>query len=199
MGHRLATDGLLAGAEGGMVVPTASTKLADAALANLMGSIDAFGLTGSAAKPPAAASNPFDGDNVHANKTLGEIQGKNAERKAVMNAPPGAGAMVMANQQVGNWGGQVQSNTQYGLGGSMQPQQQAAPQYATAGGYQPQQPPIGIGQSMPMQGQPPMGMGQSMPMQGQMPMQPPMQQGYATPQYGQQPPTQQHQWGAPSY
>jgi hypothetical protein len=153
--------------------------MADQALQNLMGSIDSFGLTGAAAKPPAA-NNPFDSNNIMSNATLGEMKSaKVTEKKSIMNAPP-AGALVMANNQSGNWGGYG------GMGGGMQ--QQQAPQYSMSGGYPQQQPQMGYGQQPPMQ----------QPMMGQ---QPPMQQqGYGAPQYGQQqPPMQQNQWGAPSY
>ncbi|KAL7534739.1 hypothetical protein ACHAXR_006056 [Thalassiosira sp. AJA248-18] len=187
--NSLTSDGLLTSAP---VDTGAGGTLADKALQNLMGSIDSFGITGAAAKPPAAANNPFDSNNIMSNATLGEIKSaKSAEgKKPVMNAPPGPGALVTANSQGGNWGGYAQQNTsQYGgMGGSMA-QQQAPPQYSMSGGYpqQQQQPQMGYGQQPPMQ----------QPMMGQ---QPPMQQqGYGAPQYGQQPPMQQNQWGAPSY
>ena len=181
----LTSDSLLAGST--TAQPDSSTTMADKALQNLMGSIDSFGITGGAAKPPAAANNPFDSSNIMSNATLGEIKSsKSTAKKSVMNTPPnpGPGAMVMAGgQQGGNWGG-------YG--------QQAPPQYAMSGGYSQQQPQMGMGMQqqpqmgqMGMQQQPQMGM-----MQGQ---QPPMNQGYGAPQYGQQPPMQQNQWGAPSY
>jgi len=195
----LSTDGLLSNqpiAAG----PTSSGggTLADQALQNLMGSIDSFGITGAAAKPPAAAKNPFDTSNIMNNATLGEIKStKQTEKKSVMNAAPGAGAMVMAAGQGGNWGGyggvqQQQNAGQYGGGMA------AAPQYSMSGGYpqqQQMQPQMGYGQQQPQ-----MGMGQPGMMGGQ---QPPMQQQYGAPpppQYGQQqPPMQQNQWGAPSY
>lgn len=184
--NSLTSDGLLAG----QTTAPAETggTMADKALQNLMGSIDSFGITGAAAKPPAA-NNPFDSSNIMNNATLGEIKSaKTGEgKKPVMNAPPGPGALVMANSQQGNWGGYGQQNmSQYGgMGGSMA--QQAPPQYSMSGGYPQQQQQMGYGQQPPMQ----------QPMMGQ---QPPMQQqGYGAPQYGQQPPMQQNQWGAPSY
>ena len=198
----LSSDGLLSPAsQPGQPDRAASGNMVDMALQNLMGSIDSFGISGSAAKPAAAANNPFDSNNIMSNSTLGEIKKKTGgEKKSVMNAPPGAGALVMANSQGGNWGGfggQQPNASQYGnMGGSMQ-QQQAPPQYSMSGGYgQPQQQQMGgYGQQPPMQQQ--MGMQQPM-MQGQPPMQQ-QQQGYGAPQYGQQPPMQQNQWGAPSY
>ena len=171
--NSLTNDGLLG--NGSAPAAAGSTTLADKALQNLMGSIDSFGITGSAAKPPVA--NPFDsGSNLMGNATLGEIKAKTStgsEKKPVMNTPPGA--MVVASGQQGNWGG-------YGQGGGMQ---QQPPQYTMAGGY-PQQQQMGYGQ-------PQMGGMQQQPMQ-----QPPMQ-GYGQPNmYGQQPP-QQGGWGGPSY
>ena len=177
--NSLTNDGLL----GNGSAPAAAagpTTLADKALQNLMGSIDSFGITGSAAKPPAA--NPFDsGSNLMGNATLGEIKAKTStgEKKPVMNTPPGA--MVVASGQQGNWGG-------YGQVGGMQQQQQQPPQYTMAGGY-PQQQQMGYGQ-------PQMG---GMQQQQQQPMQQPPMQGYGQPNmYGQQPP-QQGGWGGPSY
>lgn len=149
--------------------------MADQALQNLMGSIDSFGITGSAAKP----KNPFDNNDITNNKTLGEIK-NSSPKKPVMNAPPG-GAMVMSNNQSGNWGMgmQQQQQPQYGGMGMQQPQYGGYPQ------QQQQQ------YNMGMQG----GM-QQQPMQGGM-QQPPMQGGMP-PQYGQQQPPQ---WGAggPTY
>jgi hypothetical protein len=188
-----------------------------------MGSIDSFGLSGK----PATAYNPFDSsNNIMSNATLGEIKSTKAvEKKPVMNAPPGPGALVMATNQGGNWGGfgagGGQQQAQYrGMGGSMQPN----PQYAMSGGYPQQQPQMGMGMQQSQMGmqqpqmgmqqpqmgmqQPQMAMQQSMTgmqqpqmgmMQGQ---QPPMQQqSYGAPSpYGQQPPTQQqNQWGTPFY
>lgn len=161
---------------------TAGPADADKALQNLMGSIDSFGITGSAAQPPSNAHNPFGSSSTTSNATLGEI------KKNVMNASPAQGAMVMANNKGGNWGGY----------GGVQQQQQGAPQYTMAGGYgqgAQQQPHMGgYGQQQqPMQS--PMGMAQQ-PMMGQ---QPPMQQqGDGTPQNGQTPPMQQNPWGASS-
>ena len=196
----LSSDGLLAGS---FVQPNpaggaAGGTLADKALQNLMGSIDSFGLTGRASKPPSSANNPFDSNNIMSHATLGEIKSsKSGEKKPVMNAPQGPGALVMASNQGGNWGG-FGGQPQYGgMGGSMQ-QQSAPPQYTMSGGY-PQQPQVGMQQqSFGMQPQPPM-MGQQ-PQMGMMQGQPPIQhqQGYGAPQYGQQPPMQQ-QWGAPHY
>lgn len=168
--------------------------MADKALQNLMGSIDSFGITGAAAKPPAAANNPFDSNNIMSNATLGEMKAKSFnEKKPVMNAPPGQGALVMANNQGGNWGGYAAQNTsQYGgMGVSMPGSGSGAPpQYSMSGGYPQQQPQTGYGQQQPQ-------MGMQQPMMGQ---QPPMQQQYGQQtQYGQQPPLQQNQWGAPSY
>jgi len=205
----LSSDGLLAGAAS-TAAPGSPANMADKALQNLMGSIDAFGISGAAAKPPAT-NNPFDSNNIMSNATLGDMKSSkgSAEKKAVMNAAPGAGAIVMANNQGGNWGGAVG-----GYGGQQQQQQQQIPQYSMSGGYgQPQQqqpmggygqPPaqqqMGMGQPMMGQQQPPMGMGQPMMGQPMMGQQPPMQQqGHGAPQYGQQPPMQQNQWGAPSY
>mmetsp|Transcript_26533 Transcript_26533/g.57009 ORF Transcript_26533/g.57009 Transcript_26533/m.57009 type:complete len:618 (+) Transcript_26533:124-1977(+) len=194
----LTSDGLLGGS--GVAQPNpagnSGTITADMALQNLMGSIDSFGITGAAAKPPAAAHNPFDTSNIMNNATLGEIKSaKVTERKSVMNAPPGAGpgALVMVNQQGGNWGG---------YGG----QQQQQPQYSMSGGYpqqQQQQPQMGYGQQPPMQQHQPPQMGMQQQQQPMMQGQPPMQQqqqGYgAPPQYGQPTPMPQNQWGAPSY
>jgi len=185
--NNLSSDGgLLSGGAPGQAPssPSAQSTMAGQALQNLMTSIDNFGLTGAAAKP-AAANNPFDSNNIMSNATLGEIKTAKAEneKKPVMNAPQGQGAMVMATNQGGNWGGY--GGQQYGgMGGGMQ---QQAPQYPMSGGY-PQQQQMGYGQQPPMQ--------QQQPAMGQ---QPPMQQGYGAPQYGQQPPMQQNQWGAPSY
>lgn len=182
------SDGLLGTTNGGDNGGT----MADKALQNLMGSIDSFGITGAAAKPPA--NNPFDSNNIMSNATLGEMKSAKAtaEKKPVMNAPPG-GALVPVANQGGNWGGYGQQNqSQYGgMGGSM------PPQYPMAGGYgqqqqmaygqgMQQQPGMGMGQSMNQQ-QPPMGMGQSMPQQQQ------------PPQWGQQQQQQPPNWGAPSY
>lgn len=175
------TDGLLGATNGG----DNGRTMADKALQNLMGSIDSFGITGAAAKPPA--NNPFDSNNIMSNATLGEMKSAKAgvEKKPVMNYPPG-GALVPVANQTGNWGGYGQQQSQYGGFGASMP-----PQYPMAGGYGQQQQmgygqgmqqqPMGMGQSMPQQ-PPPMGMGQSMPQQ--------------PPQWGQQPPPQ---WGAPSY
>ena len=180
------SDGLLGTANG---TDTGGT-MADKALQNLMGSIDSFGITGAAAKPPA--NNPFDSNNIMNNATLGEIKSAKSatEKKPIMNSPPG-GALVPVANQGGNWGGYGQQNqSQYGgMGGSM------PPQYPMAGGYGQQQQ-IGYGQGMQQQPQmgmgqsmnqlPPMGMGQSMPQQ--------------QPQWGQQQQQQQPpNWGAPSY
>eukprot|EP00585_Thalassiosira_rotula_P013275 CAMPEP_0196129854 /NCGR_PEP_ID=MMETSP0910-20130528/427_1 /TAXON_ID=49265 /ORGANISM="Thalassiosira rotula, Strain GSO102" /LENGTH=626 /DNA_ID=CAMNT_0041389049 /DNA_START=198 /DNA_END=2078 /DNA_ORIENTATION=- len=198
----LSSDGLLAGAAS-TAAPGSPANMADKALQNLMGSIDAFGISGAAAKPPAT-NNPFDSNNIMSNATLGDMKSSKGsiEKKTVMNSAPAAGAIVMANNQGGNWGSAIG-----GYGG--QQQQQQTPQYSMSGGYgQPQQqqsmggygqPPaqqqMGMGQPIMGQQQPQMSMGQ--PMMGQ---QPPMQQqGYGVPQYGQQPPVQQNQWGAPSY
>jgi hypothetical protein len=185
------SDGLLGATNGG---DTGGT-MADKALQNLMGSIDSFGITGAAAKPPA--NNPFDSNNIMSNATLGEMKSAKAtsEKKPVMNSPPN-GALVPVANQGGNWGGYGQQNqSQYGgMGGSM------PPQYPMSGGYgqqqqmgygQSMQPNMGMGQSTMGMGQsmnqqqPPMGMGQSMPMQQQQ-----------QPQWGQQQPPN---WGAPSY
>lgn len=181
----LTSDGLLSGSAANAVQNDASATMADKALQNLMGSIDSFGITGGAAKPPAATANPFESSNIVNNATLGEIKhSKNNEKKSVMNAPPqpGPGAMVMSGNQGGNWGGGG-----YGM------QQQAPPQYNMSGGYPQQQPHMGM-QQQPMMGQqqPMMGGQQPPPQMGmQSPMQP--QQGG---QYGQQPPQQQqNQWG----
>jgi len=149
---------------------TAGPADADMALQNLMGSIDSFGITGSPAQPPSKAHNPFGSSSTTSNATLGEI------KKNVMNASPNQGAMVMANDNEGNWGG---------YGGVQQQQQQGAPQYNMAGGYSQgaqQQPQMGgYGQQQqPMQS--PMGMAQQPMMGQQSPMQ---QQGYGTPQNGQ--------------
>jgi len=201
--NSLTSDGLLSGVP---IQKEAAGSMADKALQNLMGSIDSFGLSGAAAKPPAA-HNPFDSNNIMSNATLGEIKSSKTtgDKAPVMNAAPtpGPGALVMASNQGGNWGSYGgQNTTQYGaMGGGMQ-QQQAPPQYGMSGGYA-QQPPMqqqmGYGQQPPMQ-QPMMGQQPPIqqPMMGQ---QPPMQQqGYGgAPQYGQQPPMQQNQWGAPSY
>lgn len=208
----LTSDGLLAGGTTNPNITNSTTSnnatssgtMADIALQNLMGSIDSFGITGAAAKPPAAANNPFDSNNIMTNTTLGEIKSaKDTERKGIMNAPPasGPGALVLASggNQGGNWGGY--GGMAGGQGMQQQPPQQQ--QYSMSGGYpQQQQPQMGYGQQPPMQQQQPqMGMQQQQGMmQGQ---QPPMQQqqGYGAqpPQYGQQPPMQQNQWGAPSY
>lgn len=162
--------------------------MADKALQNLMGSIDNFGITGAAAKPPA--NNPFDNNNIVSNATLGEIKNAKSmgEKKPVMNAPPG-GALVPVANQGGNWGGYGQQNQYGGMGGSM------PPQYTMSGGYGQQQ--MGYGQGMQQQQQPmmgqsmnqqqqPMGMGQSMNQQ-------------QPPQWGQQQQPQPPNWGAPSY
>ncbi|KAL3816343.1 hypothetical protein ACHAXA_011443 [Cyclostephanos tholiformis] len=194
---------------GGLLAGTSSSTegkggvggtMADRALQNLMGSIDSFGITGKAATP----SNPFDSNNnLFGNATLGEIKSaKVTEKKPVMNAPPGPGALVMSTNQGGNWGGfgrglqHQPSQSLGGMGGTMQ----QPPQYSMSGGYPQQQPQMGLQQpqlgiQQPMMGmQPQMGM-----MQGQ---QPPMQQqGYGVPPpYGQQPQMQQqNQWGTPFY
>lgn len=184
--NSLTSDGLLSGAPVQPTAAAASGTMADKALQNLMGSIDSFGLSGALAKPPAA-NNPFDSNNIMSNATLGEIKSaKVTDRKQppVMNSAPtpAQGAIVMAGNQGGNWGGfgGQQNATQYGgMAGSMQ--QQAAPQYSMSGGYsQQQQQQMGYGQQPPMQQQQPM-MGQQPPLQ---------QQGYGAPQYGQQPPMQ---------
>jgi len=167
----LSSDGLL-----GNGVAATDGSMADKALQNLMGSIDSFGITGSAAKP----SNPFDTNNITNNQTLGEIK-SSSPKKPVMNAAPPR-AMVMSNNQSGNWGMGMQQQQQPQYGGGMGMQQQ---QY---GGYPQQQQSYNMG----MQG----GM-QQQPMQGGM-QQPPPMQGGMPPQYGQQQPPQ---WGAqgPTY
>ena len=200
----ISSDGLLAGSNAPASVGGGVTggTLADKALQNLMGSIDSFGLVGTTSKPPSAAKNPFDTNNIMNNATLGEIKSSKAgEKKPVMNAPPGPGALVMGSNQSGNWGGYSVQSPYGGMGGPMH-QQTAPPQYTMSGGYpqQQQQPQMGMQQSFGMQPQQPMMQGQQPQMgmmQGQQPMQ---QQGYGgAPQYGQQPPTQQNQWGAPYY
>mmetsp|Transcript_32576 Transcript_32576/g.66488 ORF Transcript_32576/g.66488 Transcript_32576/m.66488 type:complete len:618 (+) Transcript_32576:280-2133(+) len=170
--------------------PTNGGTMADKALENLMGSINSFGLTGSAAKPPDR-KNPFDSNNIMSNTTLGEMKAKSTaagEKKPVMNAAPNA--LVVAGNQSGNWGGYGQPNMGGSMGGSMM-QPQGYQQYPMAGGYsqQPQQPQMGYG------GQTGMGMGM-----GQQPMQQQQYGGYGAPgapQYQQQ--QQPPQWGAPSY
>jgi hypothetical protein len=191
------SDGLLGATNDG----NAGGTMADKALQNLMGSIDSFGITGAAAKPPA--NNPFDSNNILSNATLGEMKvAKSAtEKKPVMNSPPGSALVPVANQS-GNWGGYGgQQQSQYGMGGSMMGGSmgmQQPPQYSMSGGYgqqsqmgygqpQMQQPGMGMGHSMQQQ---PMGMGQS--------MQQPPQWGAPAP-YGQQQQQQPPQWGAPSY
>lgn len=189
------SDGLLgsnnaAGSNGG--------TLADKALQNLMGSIESFGITSSAAKPPDR-KNPFDSNNIMSNTTLGEMKAKGTgagEKKPVMNAAPNS--LVVAGGQSGNWGGyaQQQPPSQYNMGGSMggsmmqPPAGQGYQQYPMAGGYQQQQ-----------QQQPQMGYGGQMGM-GQQPMQQQQQYGAygapAPPQYQQQQ-QQPPQWGAPTY
>jgi hypothetical protein len=179
--NNLSSNGLL----GNSAVAAAdnSGSMADKALQNLMGSINSFGITGSAAKP----SNPFDTNNITNNKTLGEIKSSTSPKKPVMNVPPGA--MVMASNQSGNWGMggmQQQQQPQYGGMGGMGMQHQQ--QY---GGYPQQQ------QQQPMMGSYNMGMQGGM--QGGMQQRPPMQGGGGMPpQYGQQQPPQ---WGAggPTY
>lgn len=198
------------------------TSLADKALQNLMGSIDSYGLAGKTSVKPtssATAKNPFDTNNIMNNATLGEIKStKSGEKKSVMNAPPGPGALVMGSNQTGNWGGygggMQQQQSQYGgFGASMQ----QPPQYTMSGGYPQQQQPPQMGMqaqqsSFGMQPQQQSMMGQQPPMMGQQPQmgmtqgqQPPMQQqGYGgAPQFGQQqqqpPMQQQNQWGAPYY
>jgi hypothetical protein len=183
MGSLDATGGLLAGTSDKSAPLAAGGgggggTMAEKALQNLMGSIDSFGLTGK----PATANNPFDTNNIMSNATLGEIKNtKPVEKKPVMN--PGPGAMVMTNNQGGNWGG-------FGGGGVQQQPQQ----YGMSAGY----PQGGMGMQQPMMGmmQPQqMGMQQGM-MQGQPPMQ---SQGYGAPaSYGQQPPMQQQGYGAPA-
>jgi len=167
----LSSDGLLGN---GVAKSGNSGSMADQALQNLMGSIDSFGITGSAAKP----KNPFDNNDITNNKTLGEIK-SSSPKKPVMNAPPG-GAMVMSNNQSGNWGMGMQQQQQPQYGGMGMQQQY--------GGYPQQQQSYNMG----MQG----GMHQQ-PMQGGM-QQPPPMQGGMPPQYGQQQPPQ---WGAggPTY
>lgn len=187
MGSLDATGGLLAGTSDKSSAPLAAGgggggggTMAEKALQNLMGSIDSFGLTGK----PATANNPFDTNNIMSNATLGEIKNtKPVEKKPVMN--PGPGAMVMTNNQGGNWGG-------FGAGGG----QQQTQQYGMSTGY-PQQ--GGMGMHQPMMGmmQPQqMGMQQQGKMQGQSPMQ---SQGYGAPtSYGHQPPMQPQGYGAPA-
>jgi hypothetical protein len=185
-------DGLLGSTSGGA---DSGGTMADKALQNLMGSIDSFGITGSAAKP--TANHPFESNNIMSNATLGEMKiAKSglAEKKPVMNSPSGGALVPIANQS-GNWGGfGVQQQPQYNLGGSMgmsgSMSMQQPPQYPMSGGYGQQQPQMGYGQQMQ---QPSMGMGQSMQHQ-------PFGYG-ASPQYGQQQYQQQQppQWGAPSY
>jgi len=205
------TDSLLGSGGGGSMV--------DQAVQNLMGNIDSFGITGAAAKPPERSrNNPFaNSNNILSNTTLGELKAKTttgSEKKSVMNAPPGA--LVVAGNQSGNWGGyagqpmqhQQQPPMAYGgqMGAGAPPMQQQAPQYGMAGGYQQQQqPPMAYGGQMgggqmgggapPMQqqaygayGAPPQ---QPQGMYQQPPQQPPQQQ-YQQPQ--------QPQWGgAPTY
>mmetsp|Transcript_6675 Transcript_6675/g.9837 ORF Transcript_6675/g.9837 Transcript_6675/m.9837 type:complete len:589 (-) Transcript_6675:483-2249(-) len=168
----LSSDGLL-----GNGVAATDGSMADKALQNLMGSIDSFGITGSAAKP----SNPFDTNNITNNQTLGEIK-SSSPKKPVMNAAPPR-AMVMSNNQSGNWGMGIQQQQQPQYGGGMGMGMQQQPY----GGYPQQQ-----SYNMGMQG----GM-QQQPMQGGM-QQPPPMQGGMPPQYGQQQPPQ---WGAqgPTY
>ncbi len=58
------------------------------------------------------------------NATLGEMKNSKggAENKSIMNAPPGPGALVMANNQGGNWGLQGQQQPQYRMQQQQQPQ-----------------------------------------------------------------------------
>ena len=185
--NKLSSNG---GLLGNSAVSADNGSMADKALQNLMGSIDSFGITGSAAKP----ANPFDTNDSANNKTLGERK-SSSPKKPVMNSVPGA--MVMANNQSGNWGMgmQQQQPSQYGgMGMGMQQQQQQQQQY---GGYpqQQQQQPMMGSYNMGVQGG---GMQQPPPMQGGMQQQPPPMQGGMPPQYGQQQPPQ---WGTggPTY
>lgn len=182
---QLVTDDMTAGGKGGTV--------ADQAYAKFM-SLNAFDLV--KGKQEQERSNPFDmgakSNAVSNQASLADMKAKKNsgnQKKEVMKASPGA--MVLSNNQQGNFGG-------YGaqLGGMGQQATSQAPM-----GQSPM-----MGQQMGM-GQPPMaayGMQQPMmqPQYGQPPMQqygqaPQMQQQYGQPpmqQYGQQP-TQNQQYG----
>jgi hypothetical protein len=102
------------------------------------------------------------------------------EKKSVMNTT-NPGAMVLSNNQQGNFGGQLGMNQQP-MSGMGQPQIGMG-----------QQPMPGYGMQQPL-GQQPMGMAQQQPMAAYgMQQPPPMQQ--QQPQYGQAPPLQQQPYG----
>jgi len=186
---QLVTEDMTAG---GATAATNGT-VADQAYAKLM-NMDAFDLVKGSNEQEKA--NPFDMgtmSNVIKNQTpLSDLKSQNSsqgQQKSVMNAaPPAAGAMVVSNNQQGNFGGYG------GQAGMMQQQPMGMGQQPMSGyGMQQQQPmgqqPMGMGM-----GQQPMGMGQQpMAGYGMQQQQPPMQQ--QQPQYGQPPPVQQQPYG----
>jgi len=182
----------------------AAGSMADQAYAKLV-NLDAFDLVQD--KSEEARKNPFDmagtTSTTNANQSLADMmktKKPSEPKKSVMNssapAPVAPGALVLSNNQQGNFGGyggmgmtgtMGQQQPTMGMMGQPPPLQQ--PQVQGYGGMQQQ----GYGQPPPLQQQ---GYGMQAPA-------PPMQQQYGMPQqqqgqYGQQPPpVQQQAYGQP--
>ena len=190
----LVTESMANGANG-----TATGSMADQAYAKLV-NMDAFDLVQS--KDSEARKNPFDtaistsnsiaGTNTNASLADMQKSKKPSEpKKSIMNAPAAApGAMVLSNNQQGNFGGYgglAGMNTMGTMGQQQQPtmgQPPALPQMQGYGGMQQQQ---AYGQPMQQQ--------QAYGMQAQAPMQQPLYgaQAQQPGQYGQPPPLPQQQ------
>jgi len=193
----LVTESMTNGANG-----TTSGSMADQAYAKLV-NMDAFDLVQS--KDSGSRHNPFDaaiaaptsigGTNTMASLADMKKSKKPAEpKKSIMNTPaPAPGAMVLSNNQQGNFGGYgglTGINTMGAMGQQQQStmgQPPAPPQMQGYGGIQQQQT-YGMQAHVPMQQQPSYGM--QAQQQGQY-GQPPQNQQQQT--YGQQPPPVQQQ------
>jgi hypothetical protein len=205
----LVTESMTNGANG-----TAAGSMADQAYAKLV-NMDAFDLVQS--KDTDSRQNPFDAAISTTNAIGGSTGGATANttasladmrkakkplepKKSIMNTPaPAPGAMVLSNNQQGNFGGYggLSGMGSMGtMGQQLQPtmgQPLAPPQMQGYGGMQQQQaygqpPQQGYGmqpQAAPMQQQPSYGM-----QQGQYGQPPPVQQQQS---YGRQPPPLQQQ------
>ena len=204
----LVTESMTNGANG-----TAAGSMADQAYAKLV-NMDAFDLVQS--KDTDSRKNPFDAaistPNAIGGSTVGAAANTTASladmrkakkplepKKSIMNTPaPAPGAMVLSNNQQGNFGGYggLSGMGSMGTMGQQQPtmgQPLAPPQMQGYGGMQQQQaygqpPQQGYGmqpQAAPMQQQPSYGM-----QQGQYGQPPPVQQQQS---YGRQPPPLQQQ------
>jgi len=163
-------------------------SLADQAYSKFI-NMDPFDLV----KDKAEQKNPFEfSGSIANNAPLSEMKkgNSNQPKKPIMNASPGA--MVLSNNQQGNFGGY---GMQAGMGQQQQYQQPPMAQPMSGYAQSPMQPSYG---QAPMQQQQPYG---QQPQYGQQQygtpqqfgQQPPMQQQYMQQQYG-QPPMQQP-WG----